>query len=134
MQPYARLGWWQWMYRLSPYTYLIEALLGQAIGKQPIQCSAVELVQITPPSGQTCAEYMGPYIATAGGYLTNPSASSVRRSALTGELGENGDLLATDRLVKETPAVKNRGGQSSLGAGCWVLDARRCMTALNAEY
>lgn len=29
IQPYRALGWWQWMYRLSPYTYLIEALLGQ---------------------------------------------------------------------------------------------------------
>ena len=29
VQPFRLLGWWQWMYRLSPYTYLIEALLGQ---------------------------------------------------------------------------------------------------------
>ncbi|KAH9854553.1 ABC-2 type transporter-domain-containing protein [Lenzites betulinus] len=76
MQPYSQLGWWQWMYRLSPYTYLIEALLGQALGKQEIKCSAVELVTIQPPSGQTCAQYMGPYISAAGGYITNPDATS----------------------------------------------------------
>ncbi len=29
LQPFRQLGWWQWMYRLSPYTYLIEGLLGQ---------------------------------------------------------------------------------------------------------
>lgn len=29
LQPYSQLGWWQWMYRLSPYTYLIEGLVGQ---------------------------------------------------------------------------------------------------------
>lgn len=29
LQPYAQLNWWVWMYRLSPYTYLIEAILGQ---------------------------------------------------------------------------------------------------------
>ncbi|KAG6838733.1 hypothetical protein C0991_009116, partial [Blastosporella zonata] len=29
LQPYRLLGWWQWMYRLSPYTYLIEGLVGQ---------------------------------------------------------------------------------------------------------
>ncbi|MCY0672169.1 ABC transporter permease, partial [Klebsiella pneumoniae] len=30
LQPFSQLGWWQWMYRVSPYTYLIEGLLGQA--------------------------------------------------------------------------------------------------------
>ncbi len=64
------------MYRLSPYTYLIEAVLGQALGHQPIQCSPVEFVTIEPPSGQSCATYMGPYISTAGGYMTNPDATS----------------------------------------------------------
>ena len=29
LQPFRLLGWWQWMYHLSPITYLIEALLGQ---------------------------------------------------------------------------------------------------------
>jgi len=29
LQPYSQLGWWQWMYHLSPYTYLIGALVGQ---------------------------------------------------------------------------------------------------------
>ncbi|OSD01072.1 pleiotropic drug resistance ABC transporter [Trametes coccinea BRFM310] len=76
LQPYRQLGWWQWMYRLSPYTYLIEALLGQALGKRPIQCSSVELVTIQPPSGQSCSQYMEPYISMAGGYLTNPDATS----------------------------------------------------------
>ncbi|KAI0767296.1 pleiotropic drug resistance ABC transporter [Fomes fomentarius] len=76
LQPFRQLGWWRWMYRLSPYTYLIEALLGQAIGHQPIQCSSVELVTIEPPSGQSCATYMGPYISMAGGYMTNPDATS----------------------------------------------------------
>ncbi|KAG5352687.1 hypothetical protein C0989_001029 [Termitomyces sp. Mn162] len=29
IQPFAELGWWKWMYRLSPYTYLMEGLVGQ---------------------------------------------------------------------------------------------------------
>ena len=32
MQPFRELKWWKWMYRVSPYTYLIEALMGN--GKQ----------------------------------------------------------------------------------------------------
>ncbi|KAG6909484.1 hypothetical protein DXG01_017206 [Tephrocybe rancida] len=76
LQPFRRLGWWRWMYRLSPYTYLIEGLLGQAIGRQELRCSAVEYVKINPPSGQTCGEYMNNFISFAGGYLTNSDATS----------------------------------------------------------
>ncbi|KIJ14545.1 hypothetical protein PAXINDRAFT_169702, partial [Paxillus involutus ATCC 200175] len=54
LQPFAQLGWWRWMYRVSPFTYLIEGLLGQAIGHQPINCSSTELVTVQPPSGMTC--------------------------------------------------------------------------------
>ena len=64
------------MYRVSPFTYLIEGLLGQAIGGYDINCAPVELVQLTPPSGQTCSQYMQPYINSNGGYLTNSDASS----------------------------------------------------------
>ncbi|KIM37032.1 hypothetical protein M413DRAFT_448754 [Hebeloma cylindrosporum] len=76
MQPYSRLGWWQWMYHLSPYTYLVEGLLGQAIGGYQVNCSPIEFSTINPPSGMTCEQYMNPYIASMGGYLTNPTASA----------------------------------------------------------
>ncbi|KAG6860184.1 hypothetical protein C0995_014729 [Termitomyces sp. Mi166 len=76
LQPFRALGWWKWMYHLSPYTYLIEGLFGQAIGHQDLQCSAVEYVKLNPPSGMTCAQYMNNFITFAGGYLTNPDASS----------------------------------------------------------
>ena len=29
LQPYSQLGWWKWMYRVSPQTYVIEGLVGQ---------------------------------------------------------------------------------------------------------
>ncbi|KAF8877242.1 pleiotropic drug resistance ABC transporter [Gymnopilus junonius] len=76
LQPFRALKWWRWMYHLSPFTYLIEGLLGQAIGKQIVNCSPVEFVSLTPPSGMTCGQYMGPYMSFAGGYLTNPNATS----------------------------------------------------------
>jgi len=47
-----------------------------AIGHQQVNCSSVEFSTINPPSGMTCEEYMNPYIASAGGYLTNPTASA----------------------------------------------------------
>ncbi|RDB26885.1 Brefeldin A resistance protein [Hypsizygus marmoreus] len=72
LQPFRQLGWWKWMYHVTPYTYLIEGLLGQAIGHQTLECSPIEFVSLNPPPGQTCGEYMQPYIRGAGGYLTNP--------------------------------------------------------------
>ena len=76
MQPFRLLGWWRWMYRLSPYTYLVEGLLGQAIGKREITCAPLELATVTPPSGQTCQQFFERYISDNGGYLTNPNATS----------------------------------------------------------
>lgn len=64
------------MYRLSPFTYLIEAMLGQGIGHSEITCAAKELATIEPPSGQTCGEYMGAFIEASGGYLTNENDTS----------------------------------------------------------
>ncbi|KIK61032.1 hypothetical protein GYMLUDRAFT_166677 [Collybiopsis luxurians FD-317 M1] len=76
LQPFRELGWWKWMYHVSPYTYVIEGLLGQALGRQSIQCADVELATLTPPSGLTCGQYMANYISQAGGYLANPDATS----------------------------------------------------------
>jgi len=79
LQPSGLLGWWRWMYRVSPFTYLIEAILGQAIGHQLINCADKELVTLQPPSGQTCGEFMAGFISNRGGYLTNPDASTACR-------------------------------------------------------
>jgi len=76
LQPFRQLGWWQWMYHLSPFTYVIEAMAGQAAEKQNITCAPIEYVNLNPPAGQTCGDYMQRYISRAGGYLTNPNATS----------------------------------------------------------
>ncbi|KIP09940.1 hypothetical protein PHLGIDRAFT_102023 [Phlebiopsis gigantea 11061_1 CR5-6] len=76
LQPYQHLGWWKWMYRISPYSYLIEGLLGTVIGHQDINCAAVEFVRLNPPSGLNCSSYLDPFISFAGGYLANPDDTS----------------------------------------------------------
>ncbi|KAF5387203.1 hypothetical protein D9757_006886 [Collybiopsis confluens] len=101
LQPFSQLGWWRWMYRLSPYTYVIEGLLGQAIGEQSMQCSEIELAKLTPPSGQTCSQYMANYISASGGYLTNPDATSDCRFCSTATtdqfLSSNFNILYSHR-------------------------------------
>jgi ABC-type multidrug transport system permease subunit len=47
-----------------------------AVGGQNVACAPVEFVKLNPPSGQTCGDYMQRYISRAGGYLTNPDATS----------------------------------------------------------
>jgi hypothetical protein len=36
LQPYKHLGWWKWMYRVSPYTYVVEGLVGQGGAFHPL--------------------------------------------------------------------------------------------------
>ncbi|KAH9022163.1 pleiotropic drug resistance ABC transporter [Lactarius pseudohatsudake] len=74
-QPYKHLGWWKWMYRLSPYTYVIEGLLARAIGHSEINCAPIEFVTVRPPLAQTCQQYLSKFISTTGGYVTNPNAT-----------------------------------------------------------
>jgi len=76
LQPFRALGWWRWMYRVSPYTYLVEGLAGNVLGGQDVECSAVEYAHIDPPFDQSCSQYLGPYISTNGGYISNPGATS----------------------------------------------------------
>ena len=64
-----------------------------AIGRLPINCSPIEFSTLNPPSGMTCEEYMNPYIASAGGYLTNPTASTACQFC---------SVRTTDEFMKNT--------------------------------
>ncbi|KAG2133141.1 ABC transporter [Suillus cothurnatus] len=66
------------MYRVSPFTYLIEGLFGQCllVSGQAIIFMSAELVPIVPPSGLSCANYMDPFMSYAGEYPTNPNVTS----------------------------------------------------------
>ncbi|KAL1889018.1 Multidrug resistance protein [Sporothrix stenoceras] len=75
MVPVASLpGFWSFMYRVSPLTYLIGGLLATGIAQNDVECSSLELLQFQPPANTTCADYMAPYMQLAGGSLANPDA------------------------------------------------------------
>ncbi|KAI6354773.1 hypothetical protein MCOR25_008459 [Pyricularia grisea] len=61
--------WREWMYWLSPFHYLLEALLGVAVHDQPLQCQPDEFARFEPPPGSSCEEYAGQYVQQAGGRL-----------------------------------------------------------------
>lgn len=61
--------WRSWMYWTSPFTYLLEAMLGVTIHDQPVTCSPAEFARFRAPPGQTCASYTAAYVSRAGGYV-----------------------------------------------------------------
>lgn len=66
---FALPDFWKWMYHVTPFTYLLEAMLGLVIHEVPVICSSDELASILPPPGLSCDDYMGPYVMQAGGYV-----------------------------------------------------------------
>ena len=74
--PSALPGFWIFMYRVSPLTYLIAGITATGLHGRNIQCSTAELSVFNPPSGLTCGAYLNPYATAAGGQLYNPAATA----------------------------------------------------------
>ncbi len=66
---------WIFMYRVSPFTYLVDAMLSVGIANTDVVCAANELRHFLPPPNTTCGEYMSTFIAAAKGYLIDPAAT-----------------------------------------------------------
>lgn len=73
--PQSLPGFWIFMYRVSPFTYLVNGMLAVGVANSNVICSDVEYLLFNAPSGQTCGEFMKPYV-DAGGYLADPNATS----------------------------------------------------------
>jgi ATP-binding cassette subfamily G (WHITE) protein 2 (PDR) len=76
MQPPSALpGFWIFMYRVSPLTYLIAGITATGLHGRGIHCADAELSVLNPPAGLTCGAYLEPYVKAAGGQLYNPAAT-----------------------------------------------------------
>jgi ATP-binding cassette, subfamily G (WHITE), member 2, PDR len=64
-------GFWIFMYRVSPFTYLVDGMMSVGLANTAAVCSDIEYLNFNPPSGMNCSAYLEPYISYAGGYLTN---------------------------------------------------------------
>uniref|UniRef100_A0A060TA54 ARAD1D20724p n=1 Tax=Blastobotrys adeninivorans TaxID=409370 RepID=A0A060TA54_BLAAD len=77
MQPVSQMpGFWTFMYKVSPYTYIIQSLLGAVLHDREVKCEDSEFSILQPPSGMTCGEYMDPFMKVKGGYINNLDATS----------------------------------------------------------
>ena len=71
-------GFWIFMYRVSPLTYLLSGMLSSGLHDRPASCASNELSVFDPPHGQTCGQYLEAYLrspAGAAGKLLNPHAT-----------------------------------------------------------
>ncbi|GAB1212649.1 hypothetical protein ATERTT37_001794 [Aspergillus terreus] len=73
--PNALPGFWIFMYRVSPLTYLIAGLTATGLHGRPIECSSEELSVFNPPAGMTCGQYLASYLQAAPGTLYNQDAT-----------------------------------------------------------
>lgn len=75
--PTALPGFWIFMYRVSPMTYLVGGVSVSGLAGDSIVCSDSELAIFQPPSGETCGSYMQQYIKQGAlGALLNPEATN----------------------------------------------------------
>lgn len=68
-------GFWIFLYRVSPFTYLVEGMITTGLANQAVTCADNEFLTFQPSAG-TCGQYMQPWISQAGGYLLDPNATS----------------------------------------------------------
>ncbi|KAJ0307976.1 hypothetical protein Brms1b_009801 [Colletotrichum noveboracense] len=67
---------WIFMYRVSPFTYIVSGMLSTAVANTEVVCAANEYLHFNPPSAQTCEQYMQAYMGVMGGYLKDPNATT----------------------------------------------------------
>ncbi|KAJ7076067.1 ABC-2 type transporter-domain-containing protein [Mycena belliarum] len=72
----STLGWWIWMYRVSPFSYLVGGMLATGVANTEVHCSSIEVLIVDPTAGMNCLDYFKPYLAIAGGSVVNPNATS----------------------------------------------------------
>lgn len=81
--PDALPGFWIFMYRVNPFTYIIESFLGTSLGNAPMFCNANEFIRFAAPNGTTCGEYTADYISRAGGYLAKSDTTDCQYCAMS---------------------------------------------------
>lgn len=69
-------GFWLFMWRVSPLTYIVGGLAATTLHEREVRCAENELAVFDAPQGQTCGQYLAEYLTQAPGQLYNPDAST----------------------------------------------------------
>ncbi|KAL9030670.1 MAG: hypothetical protein Q9196_001236 [Gyalolechia fulgens] len=73
--PSALPRFWIFMYRSTPITYFVNAMVSTGLAGVTVKCSTAELVEFDPPATATCGQYLRGFATQAGGALLNPDAT-----------------------------------------------------------
>ena len=60
---------WIFMYRANPFTYMVQGILSTALANSNVICSKAELLDLNPPPGYSCHDFLQPYVDSVGGYI-----------------------------------------------------------------
>ncbi|KAH7155772.1 ABC-2 type transporter-domain-containing protein [Dactylonectria estremocensis] len=69
-------GFWTFMYRVSPFTYVVEGLLSTSMANAQAYCEPNEFIKFNAPNDMSCGDYLKSYIERAGGYVNNPTSGN----------------------------------------------------------
>ncbi|KAH6613067.1 ABC-2 type transporter-domain-containing protein [Boeremia exigua] len=76
LQPLRQLvSFWNFAYYVSPFTWLVSAMMSIGVHDVPVQCTAMEINIFQPPAGQTCRDYAGAFANASLATLLNPEAT-----------------------------------------------------------
>lgn len=108
--PYSQIQpfWRYWMYYLNPYTFLMGSLLSFADYDWKVTCKESEFARFTPPSGQTCAQYLQDWLQGPGmgNNLINPDATD---ECMVCQYTTGKDYLTTVNLSKSIYGWRDAG-------------------------
>lgn len=54
---------------MSPFTYLVSAVLSTGLIRTAVQGPDIELLKVPPAADETCSSYIDPYVKATGGHL-----------------------------------------------------------------
>lgn len=75
LQPLRQLvTFWHFAYYVSPFTWLVSAMMSVGVHGVPVQCADAETNIFQPPEGQTCGDYAGGFVNASMAALYNPTA------------------------------------------------------------
>jgi len=74
-QPSQFPRFWIFMYRVSPFTYLVSGMLSSGLANSKVQCAENEFLVFQPSQGQTCGQYISDYQSINGGYMSDINAT-----------------------------------------------------------
>ncbi|KAL8949372.1 MAG: hypothetical protein Q9222_004508 [Ikaeria aurantiellina] len=69
-------GFWIFMYRVSPFTYLVNGMLATGLANSKVTCADIEYLTFNPRNGETCGQYMQDFSNLNGGYVLDENATS----------------------------------------------------------